>query len=263
MKRVTGIGGVFFKTPDVKRTKEWYRKHLGFPTTDWGATFVWGDLDQSKKTLSRTEWSPFKSESDYYAPSTLPYMINYRVDDLEKLMVTLAKEGVKTVGDIQKFEYGKFGWIMDPEGRKLELWEPVDDKFGDDPKVWTDRVTGLGGVFFKSKNPDAMKVWYKEHLGMATEGFDAFLWRDLSDPKSKHHGRTVWSPHKDTTDYFDPSDKPYMFNYRVKDLARLLKELEKEGVKIVGEMQSWDEYGKFGWIIDCDGTKVELWEPPS
>ena len=97
---------------------------------------------------------------------------------------------------------------------------------------------------------------------MATEGFDAFLWRDLSDPKSKHHGRTVWAPHKDTTDYFDPSDKPYMFNYRVKDLVKLLKDLEQEGVKIAGEMQSWDEYGKFAWIIDCDGTKVELWEPP-
>jgi predicted enzyme related to lactoylglutathione lyase len=262
MKRVTGIGGVFFKTPDVQRTKDWYRKHLGFETTDWGATFVWGDLDQSKKTVSRTEWSPFKADTDYYAPSTLPYMINYRVDNLENLMVSLAKEGVKLVGEIQKFEYGKFGWIMDPEGRKLELWEPVDDKFGDDPKAWSGPVTGLGGVFFKSQKPDEMKAWYKEHLGMATEPSDAFQWRDLSNPASKHNGRTVWSPHDAATDYFDPSDKPYMFNYRARDLVKLMKDLEKAGIKSAGEMQVYDEYGKFGWIMDCDGTKVELWEPP-
>lgn len=259
MKRVTGIGGVFFKTPDVQRTKDWYRDHLGFQTTQWGATFVWGDLDPGKKALSRTEWSPFKSDSDYYAPSTLPYMINYRVDDLEKLMVILAKEGVRLVGSIEKLDYGKFGWIMDPEGRKLELWEPVDDKLGDDPKPWTGRVTGLGGVFFKSKNVEGMKAWYKEHLGIADE---TFLWRDLSNPASKHHGRTVWSLFEDSTDYFDPSDKPYMFNYRVSDLVNLLKDLEKEGVKIAGEITSYDEYGKFCWIIDCDGTKVELWQPP-
>src|SRR5688572_26881832 len=137
MKRVTGIGGVFFKIPDVQRTKDWYRKHLDFQTTDWGATFVWGDIDASKKTISRTEWSAFKIDSDYYAPSTLPYMINYRVHDLESLLPVLKKEGVQVVGELQAFEYGKFGWIMDPEGRKLELWEPVDDKFGDEPKVWT------------------------------------------------------------------------------------------------------------------------------
>src|SRR5687768_16573616 len=101
MKKVTGIGGVFFKTPDVQRLKDWYRDHLGFQVTQWGATFTWGDPDEKKKTVSRTEWSPFKAESDYYAPSTLPYMINYRVHDLEKLLDVLSKEGVQVVGDMQ------------------------------------------------------------------------------------------------------------------------------------------------------------------
>lgn len=258
MKKVTGIGGVFFKTPDVQRLKEWYRNHLGFQVTQWGATFVWGDMDSSKKTLSRTEWSPFKADSDYYAPSTLPYMINYRVHDLKKLFEVLSRESVQIVGDMQEFEYGKFGWIMDPEGRKLELWEPVDDKFGDDPQLWTSRVTGLGGVFFKSKDPAAMKAWYSEHLGIEQE---TFLWKDLAFPASKEFGRTVWCPFEASTDYFNPSDKPWMFNYRVKDLKGLIKVLESEGVTIAGEIQE-TPYGNFGWILDCDGTKVELWEPP-
>jgi predicted enzyme related to lactoylglutathione lyase len=258
MKRVTGIGGVFFKTPDVQRTKNWYRDHLDFEVTDWGATFVWGDSDPAKKTVSRTEWSPFKIESNYYAPSTLPYMINYRVNDLEALLATLGKEGVQVVGEMQKFEYGNFGWIMDPEGRKLELWEPVDDKFGDEPKVWKGAVTGLGGVFFKSKDPDELKKWYSRHLGIEEE---TFLWKDLSYPSSKEQGRTVWSPFPADTDYFDPSDKPYMFNYRVRDLASLVKTLQSKDVKVIGKIEE-TPYGNFAWIVDCDGTKVELWQPP-
>jgi predicted enzyme related to lactoylglutathione lyase len=257
MKRVTGIGGVFFKTPDVQRTKKWYRKHLGFQTTDWGATFVWGDVDATKRTISRTEWSPFKVDSDYYAPSTLPYMINYRVQDLESLLSALTKEGVQVVGELQAFEYGKFGWIMDPEGRKLELWEPVDDKFGDEPKVWTGRVSGLGGVFFKSDDPEGIKKWYNIHLGITDE---TFLWKDLTYPDSKELGRTVWSPFPGDTDYFNPSDKPYMFNYRVRDLDSLMKDLQREGVTMAGKIED-TPYGKFGWIMDCDGTKVELWQP--
>lgn len=257
MKRITGIGGVFFKTPDVQRTKKWYRDHLDFETTDWGATFVWGDNDASKKTLSRTEWSPFKTDSDYYAPSTLPYMINYRVHHLEALLAVLEKEGVQAVGDMQKFEYGNFGWIMDPEGRKLELWEPVDDKFGDEPPAWSGYVNGLGGVFFKSGDPDGIKKWYNRHLGIEQE---TFLWKDLSYPDSKEQGRTVWCPFPADTNYFDPSDKPYMFNYRVRDLAALMNRLQSEGVQLAGKIEE-TPYGNFGWIVDCDGTKVELWQP--
>lgn len=257
MKRVTGLGGVFFKAKDVPRLKEWYRDHLGFNTTDWGATFVWGDLDPNKKTLSRTEWSPFKEDSDYYAPSTLPYMINYRVDNLDQLMDTLVKEGVQAVGDVQRFDYGNFGWIMDPEGRKLELWEPVDDKFGDDPQPWTNRVTGIGGVFFKSDDPVAMKAWYLKHLDVKE---DSFRWNDLTTKNSKEAARTVWCPFAKDTDYFDPSNKPYMFDYRVKDLVTLMKSLQDEGVQTVGKIDTYD-FGKFGWILDPEGTKIELWEP--
>lgn len=243
MSKVTGLGGVFFLAKDVQSLKEWYRTHLGFQTTDWGATFIM-ETDEGKTT--RTEWSPF-GKTDYYQPSTLPYMFNYRVADLRALLTQLAESGIQPVGDVQEFEYGKFGWIMDPEGRKIELWEPIDDGFGDAPSPWSERVTGIGGVFFKSNDPAAMRDWYRQHLGV--EGI--FNWKE---------GCTAWSPFPMNTNYFDPSDKPWMFNYRVSNLELLLSKLHQEGVTIVGDIQDYD-YGSFGWILDGEGTKVELWEP--
>jgi predicted enzyme related to lactoylglutathione lyase len=256
MKRVTGLGGIFFKCKDPQKIKEWYRDNLGFKTTDWGATFVWGDSDLTNKNFCRTEWSPFKSDSNYFAPSDQPFMINYRVHDLEALLAQLKKENVQIAGEVQKFEYGKFGWILDPENRKIELWEPVDGGFGDSLAVWNDRVTGIGGVFFKSKDPEKMSAWYQEHLGVA----EFIFWRDLSRPEQKAAARTVWSLFKSDTDYFAPSEKPYMFNYRVNSLEDLLKKLRAAGIDQVGKGET-HPFGKFAWIMDSEGNKIELWEP--
>ena len=129
-KRVTGIGGLFFKTEDPKKIKEWYGRHLGFDVTEWGCTFQWTDLnDPNAKIPARTEWSPFKSDTEYFQPSQKPYMFNYRVENLVELLKVLKEEGVQIVGEMEEFPYGKFGWIMDPEGNKIELWEPKDDGF--------------------------------------------------------------------------------------------------------------------------------------
>lgn len=124
--RVTGIGGLFFKTKDPKKTKEWYQTHLGFNTDDWGCTFWWKDNDGSKAS---TQWSPFKDDTSYFEPSQKDYMFNYRVENLKELLVELEKEGVTIVGEMQEFEYGKFGWILDNDGNKIELWEPKDEAF--------------------------------------------------------------------------------------------------------------------------------------
>ncbi len=124
--RVTGIGGLFFKTDDPKKTKEWYQKHLGFNTDDWGCTFWWKDEEGNKCS---TQWSPFTKETDYFAPSKKDFMFNYRVENLVELLKELEKEGVTIVGILQEFEYGKFGWILDAEGNKIELWEPKDAAF--------------------------------------------------------------------------------------------------------------------------------------
>ncbi len=124
--RVTGIGGLFFKTKDPKKTKEWYQTHLGFNTDDWGCTFWWKDNDGNKAS---TQWSPFKDDTSYFEPSQKDYMFNYRVENLEELLTELEKEGVTIVGEMQEYEYGKFGWILDNDGNKIELWEPKDEAF--------------------------------------------------------------------------------------------------------------------------------------
>ena len=121
------------------------------------------------------------------------------------------------------------------------------------------RVTGLGGVFFKSRDPEALKHWYKEHLYIDSGEYGAlFKWRQEDKPEAEGH--TAWNPFPEDTDYFQPSRKDFMFNYRVENLEELLKMLENEGVEIVGEMESYP-YGKFGWIMDPEGNKIELWEP--
>ncbi len=129
-KRVTGIGGVFFKSEDPQKLKDWYGRHLGMSMTPWGCTFQWIDIaDKDAKAPARTEWSPFQRDTDYFAPSDKPYMFNYRVENLTELLEALRAEGVTVVGKMEEFSYGKFGWIIDPEGNKIELWEPKDDGF--------------------------------------------------------------------------------------------------------------------------------------
>lgn len=130
MKRVTGIGGVFFKADDPKKLKEWYGKHLGFNVQEWGVIFPWLEVDKpDAKAPATTSWSPFKAATDYFKPSEKQFMFNYRVENLVELLKLLKEEGVQIVGEIQEFDYGMFAWIMDPEGNKIELWEPKDDGF--------------------------------------------------------------------------------------------------------------------------------------
>ena len=128
MKKVTGIGGIFFKCKDPDKMKEWYKKHLGLATDQYGTSFEWrqGD-DASKKGF--TQWSPFSDTTKYFQPSEKEFMINYRVADLEALVAELRDEGVTIVDNIETFEYGKFVHILDEEGNKIELWEPVDEEY--------------------------------------------------------------------------------------------------------------------------------------
>ncbi len=123
MKRVTGIGGVFFKAKNPKALGEWYRKHLGLNVEEWGGvTFRWADDNPSG--AGTTIWNPFKDDTSYFGPSTSPFMINFRVADLHGLLAALRKEGCDVQDKVDESEFGKFGWVLDPEGNKLELWEP-------------------------------------------------------------------------------------------------------------------------------------------
>ena len=124
MKRVTGIGGIFFKSKSPKDLMAWYEKHLGIEASPYGGSiFEWRDKDQPDR-IAQTVFNPFKQDTTHFAPSAEPYMFNFRVEDLDALMDALRNEGVQVVGDVQDSEYGKFASIMDPEGRKIELWQP-------------------------------------------------------------------------------------------------------------------------------------------
>jgi predicted enzyme related to lactoylglutathione lyase len=125
-KRVTGIGGIFFKCTDPQKSKDWYREHLGIDAGEYGANIKWREHDDREK-IATTVWSPFPGKTDYFNPSQSEFMINYRVENLEALLEQLQKEGVEIVGDMESYEYGKFAWIMDPDGRKIELWEPANE----------------------------------------------------------------------------------------------------------------------------------------
>lgn len=128
LKRVTGIGGIFFKCKDPKKVREWYKTHLGLNTNQYGTIFEWRQgADTTQKGF--TQWSPFNEATKYFAPSTKDYMINYRVADLEALITQLKAEGVVITDTIQAVEYGKFVHILDVEGNKVELWEPNDIEF--------------------------------------------------------------------------------------------------------------------------------------
>lgn len=124
--RVTGLGGFFFRAENPGAIKDWYKNHLGIPTDQYGWTFWW--KDQNGNDCS-TQWSPFDQQTQYFQPSQKQFMMNFRVADLEALLAVLKDEGVTIVGEMETYDYGKFGWILDPEGNKIELWEPMDTAF--------------------------------------------------------------------------------------------------------------------------------------
>lgn len=177
----------------------------------------------------------------------------------------------------KKGDYNVFNriiWAKDSAGNVSQKWDIVKES-GEivfvafdgiykrmKPSVITanaQKVTGIGGIFFKSKNPKTLREWYKTHLGLNTDGYGtSFEWREGAD--SSKYGFTQWSPFSEKTTYFAPSEKEFMINYRVNNLEALIEELKKAGVTITDTMESYD-YGKFIHIMDCEGNKIELWEP--
>lgn len=124
MKRVTGIGGIFFTAKDPATLRAWYKTHLGIDVQVWGgAAFSWTDAD-GKPVNGTTAWSIGAAEGDAFAPSKSSFMVNYRVDDLAALLQALRDEGCNVLEKTDDSEYGKFGWVIDPEGNKVELWQP-------------------------------------------------------------------------------------------------------------------------------------------
>ena len=131
MKKVTGLGGVFFKATDPKSMNDWYAKNLGLTTSEFGTTFEWVHADDPSKK-GTTVWCAFPADTKYFNPSEKPFMINYRVEHLTDLVEELKKDNVTIVDEIAVYPYGKFVHILDPEGNIIELWEPIDEGFEQD-----------------------------------------------------------------------------------------------------------------------------------
>lgn len=135
--KVTGIGGIFFRSKNPAEAKEWYSNNLGLAVNEYGSTFEFRNANRPEE-INYLQWSPFTEETEYFKPSEKEFMINYRVQNIEGLVEKLKKNGVTIVDSIEEYEYGKFIHIMDSEGNKIELWEPVDSVF-----------TQMGGVTTK------------------------------------------------------------------------------------------------------------------
>lgn len=121
MAKVLGVGGIFFKSPDPKRLYDWYARHLGMELSEWGTAY----FPQNLPANSQTVWSAFPAATEYFAPSSKEFMFNLIVDDLEEALKQVKSGGAELIGDIEKMEYGSFGWFIDPDGNKVELWEPI------------------------------------------------------------------------------------------------------------------------------------------
>ncbi len=132
MERVTGIGGIFFKARDPKQMMDWYRKHLGIPASgdaETHALFEWREAQEPSRVGS-TVWALFPQDTRYFEPGASPFMVNYRVADLDGLLERLRAENVEVDGRLEEYEYGRFAWITDPEGNRIELWEPLKGEAG-------------------------------------------------------------------------------------------------------------------------------------
>ncbi len=126
--RVTGIGGVFFRTEDPDATKQWYAEHLGLGVDDYGSNFTWrSDSDPSRRCF--TQWSPFADDTGYFGSPDQQAMVNYRVDDLDAILARLTAAGVELAGVMEVESFGRFQHVIDGDGRRIELWEPVDTEY--------------------------------------------------------------------------------------------------------------------------------------
>jgi predicted enzyme related to lactoylglutathione lyase len=126
--KVTGIGGIFFFADEPEKTKEWYSKNLGLEVNQWGSSFEFRNANRPNE-INYLQWSPFEQGSEYFAPSKKEFMINYRVQNIEALVSKLKENGVNILDSIETYDYGKFVHIMDDDGNKIELWEPIDSVF--------------------------------------------------------------------------------------------------------------------------------------
>ncbi len=254
--RVTGIGGFVFTCADPAAVREWYFRHLGMEWDDEG-TVRFHLIDTEAHRPAVTLLRPVPEAPTALEPGRQPFMVRYRVDNLDALLARLDGLGETVIDPGRESDEGRLACVLDPDGQKVELWDPIPS--GEAPAEPAGPVTGFGGVFFKSHDPAALKTWYRTRLLIEPDdaGYVVFSWQGpggLTECLS-------WEVFAADTDYFDPGTRPYMFNFRVDNLDNLRGRLLEDGsVQVDPQVQEF-EYGKFGWILDPTGARIELWEP--
>ncbi|MFA0964915.1 VOC family protein [Roseivirga sp. BDSF3-8] len=244
-----GLRTTIYRVADMQEAVEWYAGLLGQPpyfNEPFYAGFNVGGFELGLQPYEEeVQQAKSRNVASYWS-----------VDDIEDTFSQMQKHGAKAYEKPQDVGGGiKTATLLDPWGNLIGIiQEPpvVEASQRQDPGV-----TALGGIFFKSKDPDALKKWYEEMLGLSSGPYGtSFRWRK----PGKGYGYTVWSVFSQKSDYFGAAEQSHMVNYRVKDLDGLLERLRAHGVDIPKEPESFD-YGKFAWVTDPDGNRIELWEP--
>lgn len=279
--RVSGIGGVFFGSDgDVKALDQWYEKNLGInfvgkekDSESGYAILKWSDDKADDGGV--TFWEPVNGEkaSKIFGSSNSDYLVSYRVDNLEKIYERLkqnAKNGEEVPAPQPSEKGGMSLSVTDPNGHRIELWEPKHTAANGDNG--SGRVLAVGGVYFRSHgDPKVLDDWYEKNIGLHTEeGADHSRFATLkwSDDKAAaaDGGTTAWRTDEKIADWFAPSKSDFMIDYRVDNLEEIYERLKANGETIVRSPGSQTDiecayYGKFLRVMDPDGNKVELWEP--
>ncbi len=199
--KVTGIGGIFFMVKNPETSREFYKKVLNLATNEYGSIFE--TLDNNKK-IAYLQWSPFSNKTTYFLPSEKKFMINYRVNNLEKMVERFKVNGVTILDSIESYEYGKFLHILDPENNKIELWEPIDVVFTNLYSGKTTINTTVNGIYFKAKNPEKLNNWYKDNLGFViNDGVANFPYYENNDTNNIKYLR--WQTMQDNSELFSSS----------------------------------------------------------
>ncbi len=249
--KVIGIHAIYFASQKPEQLRSWYSKLLGINSHFFG-------IDIGNQKTFSTKWSPIHATDKMISPDK-QFVFAYRVDDLGALVESL-KQNNYEVTKLEESSEGNSAYVFDPVGNKVILVQPFN-VLPEPASGPAERVTGLGGIFFKATNSKELGAWYAKYLSFdVTEWGCSFQWIDAAKKEAEAPASTAWSIFASTSKYFDPSTKSFMINYRVKNLSDLLTSLKSADVEMVGDPQEFS-YGKFGWILDPEGNKIELWEP--
>lgn len=252
--KVIGIGGIFYKCENPQSTRDWYKSKLGFVTNEYGSLMETLSFENETCYL---QWSPMSDRTTYFEPSENDYMINYRVSNLDELFTILVSNGVTILDTIERYEYGNFLHILDNEGNKLELWEPIDSEFTKSYSGNTTISTTVNRIIFKSKSPEKLCNWYGSNLGFDIKSnTGTFKYRNSAHPEKAIN--LIWQPLLGSSEIFQ-TNQQLIVGYNVDNIDSLKQYLSNNNFNfLVSEkLQLAENEVRF---LDLDNHQIILSE---